>query len=86
MIKTCEDLQVSLMLHTFLGTETEAVRPIVRDPFSEHLRSAISLEEKATAAGSVITGGHRHDPHSISDDLMGNLLDITFDRYCDSAA
>ena len=40
------------MLHTFLGTETDDVRPIVREPFSEHLRSAISLEEKATAAGS----------------------------------
>jgi len=85
MIKTCEDLQVSLMLHTFLGTE-RGCRAYLEGPFSEHLRSAISLEEKATAAGSVITGGHRIDPHSISDDLMGNLLDITFDRYCDSAA
>jgi len=78
--------KVSLMLHTFLGTDTQAVRSVVREPFREYLRSAISLEEKAAAAGGVISGGHQIDPHNIPDDLMEDLLDITFDRYFDSAA
>lgn len=77
---------VSLMLHTFVGPDLEAVRAKVRTPFREYLRSAISLEEKASLGGGVISGGHKIDPHKIPADMMEELLDITFERYFQTAA
>src|SRR5580658_3828450 len=38
---------VSLMLHTFIGPDLDAVRETVRRPFQQYIRSAISLEMKA---------------------------------------
>jgi natural product biosynthesis luciferase-like monooxygenase protein len=73
--------QVSLMLHTFLGTDAEAVREKVRKPFREYLRSAISLEEKAALSGGAISGGHKIDPQNVPPNVMEELLDITFERY-----
>ena len=77
---------VSLMLHTYLGAETAAVRAKVRQPFREYLRSAISLEEAAAASGGVISGGHKIDPHNIPDHVREELLDLTFERYFKTAA
>jgi natural product biosynthesis luciferase-like monooxygenase protein len=73
--------RVSLMLHTYLGSDLDKVREQVRPHFREYLRSAISLEEKAALGGGVISGGHRIDPHDIPADVMEDLLDLTFERY-----
>ena len=73
--------KVSLMLHTYLGSDVDQVREQVRPHFREYLRSAISLEEKAALGGGVISGGHRIDPHDIPADVMEDLLDLTFERY-----
>lgn len=73
--------KVSLMLHTFVGTDVESVKAKVRTPFREYLRSAISLEEQAAMSGGVISGGHKIQPHEIPPDVMEDLLDITFERY-----
>jgi len=78
--------QVTLMLHTFLGTDTETVREKVRKPFREYLRSAISLEEKAALDGGAISGGHKIDPQNIPPHVMEDLLDITFERYSRQAS
>jgi natural product biosynthesis luciferase-like monooxygenase protein len=78
--------KVALMLHTFFGTDREAVRARVRPPFREYLRSAISLEQMAAMGGGAISGGHRIDPHSISPQVMEDLLDIAFERYFHTAA
>jgi natural product biosynthesis luciferase-like monooxygenase protein len=78
--------KVSLMLHTFLGKDTVAVREKVRAPFREYLRSAIRLEEQAALSGGVISGGHKIDPHEIPADVMEELLDLTFERYFHTAA
>ena len=77
---------VSLMLHTFVGPHLETVRATVREPFREYLRSAISLEEKAAHGGGLISGGHQIDPHDIPAEMMEDLLDITFERYFQTAA
>ena len=77
---------VSLMLHTFLGPDTEAVKAKVRTPFREYLRSAISLEEQSARSGGVISGGHRIDAHDIPTNVMEDLLDLTFERYFHTAA
>lgn len=78
--------KVSLMLHTFLGTDLAAAREQVRVPFREYLRSAISLERLAAAGGGVISGGKGIAAHQISGDVMEELLDATFERYVRQAA
>lgn len=78
--------KVSLMLHTYLGSDSESVKAQVRVPFREYLRSAISLEEKAALGGGVISGGHKIDPQEIPSGVMEDLLDLTFERYFDHAS
>lgn len=78
--------KVSLMLHTFVGADPEAVRRKVRVPFREYLRSAISLEEQAAQGGGVISGGHKIQAHEIPPDVLEELLDLTFERYYRTAA
>jgi natural product biosynthesis luciferase-like monooxygenase protein len=78
--------KVSLMLHTFLGSDLEEVRETVRGPFREYLRSALSLEQLAAAGGGAISGGHRIEAHEIPADALEELLDLTFERYFQSAS
>ena len=39
--------QVSLMLHTFVGTDVDTVKKLVRDPFMSYLRTSTDLVKKA---------------------------------------
>ena len=80
--------QVTLMLHTYLGTDPDAVKATVREPFREYLRSAVRLELNAAAGGGAISGGLDLDTNGpeMSQDAMEQLLDITFERYYDNAA
>jgi natural product biosynthesis luciferase-like monooxygenase protein len=78
--------KVTLMLHTFLGTDLAEVRRTVRGPFREYLRSALSLEQLAFQAGGAISGGHRVRPHEILERDLEDLLDLTFDRYFQMAS
>jgi len=77
---------VSLMLHTYLGFSDDEVRELTRPYLREYLRSAVMLEQSAAKGGGTISGGQRNVPHEISPDIMDELLDMTFDRYFDSAA
>jgi natural product biosynthesis luciferase-like monooxygenase protein len=77
---------VTLMLHTFLGRDLEMVRETVRGPFREYLRSAISLEQLAFQAGGSISGGHLVQPHEIRERDLEDLLDLTFERYFQTAS
>jgi|SRR6185312_7801317 len=78
--------KVALMLHTFLGTDPDIVYTQVREPLREYLRSAVLLENQAALGGGTISGGHQLPFQEIADDLMEELLDITFERYYDQAA
>ncbi|MEU6236007.1 MupA/Atu3671 family FMN-dependent luciferase-like monooxygenase [Kitasatospora sp. NPDC047058] len=71
--------QVALMLHTFLGTDRDAVREIVRRPFSAYIRSSIGLIMKA--AGDILPGV---DPEELDDDDLDFLVERSFDRYFDT--
>jgi natural product biosynthesis luciferase-like monooxygenase protein len=73
--------KVTLMLHTFLGTDLEQVKARVQPPLREYLRSAISLEQLAAAGGGVISGGRKIEAHEILPDALEDLLDLTFERY-----
>jgi alkanesulfonate monooxygenase SsuD/methylene tetrahydromethanopterin reductase-like flavin-dependent oxidoreductase (luciferase family) len=78
--------KVSLMLHTFLDHDIESVRAKVRTPFREYLRSAVSLEKQAAMGGGAISGGHKMRPIDCPGQAMEDLLDITFERYFQTAA
>jgi natural product biosynthesis luciferase-like monooxygenase protein len=77
---------VSLMLHTYLGTDLDAVRAAVRQPFRAYLRTALSLEQLAAVGGGAISGGHKIAPHEIPPDMVEDLLDLTFERYFTSGS
>lgn len=77
---------VSLMLHTFLGTDVEEVRETVRRPFREYLRSAVLLETAAARGGGTVSGGKRIGAQELPSEIMEELLDMTFDRYFHTAA
>jgi natural product biosynthesis luciferase-like monooxygenase protein len=77
---------VSLMLHTFLGHTVEEVKGIVYEPFRHYLRSAIDLEQLAAEGGGVISGGLRHTAEPLPPAKLEELLDLTFERYFNSAA
>jgi natural product biosynthesis luciferase-like monooxygenase protein len=70
---------VSLMLHTLLGEDREAVREAVREPFSAYLRSSIGLIMKAGA--SALPEGL--DPARLSERDRDFLVARSFDRYFD---
>jgi natural product biosynthesis luciferase-like monooxygenase protein len=78
--------KVSLMLHTFVGPDRDAVRAKVRTPFREYLRTAINLEQLAAAGGGAISGGHRIKTHRIPPDVLEELLDLTFERYFETGS
>lgn len=67
---------VALMLHTFLGTDREQVREIVREPFKEYLRSSVGLMVRA--AGDTLPDV---DPDDLAPEDVDFLVDRSFDRY-----
>lgn len=70
--------QVTLMLHTLLGTDTEVVREVVREPFSRYLRSSFGL-----IARSVLGAGQSLD--DLDPDDIDFLVSRSFDRYFDTS-
>jgi natural product biosynthesis luciferase-like monooxygenase protein/amino acid adenylation domain-containing protein len=72
---------VTLMLHTFVGDDLEAVRRTVREPFRQYLASAADLiRPLAQARGVDLAAG------PASQDDMDAILDHAFERYWQSAA
>ncbi|MEE1825262.1 LLM class flavin-dependent oxidoreductase [Streptomyces sp. BE20] len=71
--------QVALMLHTFLGTDRDAVRETVRRPFTDYIRSSIGLIMKA--AGDILPGVN---PDELDEDDLEFLVERSFDRYFDT--
>ena len=68
--------QVSLMLHTMVGTDRDRVREIVRGPFSDYLRSSIDLIVKTS--GLLPPGV---DPDKLPERDKNFLIAHAFDRY-----
>ncbi len=78
--------RVAVMLHTFVGPDLEQVRERVRVPMREYLRSAVGLENRGAQGGGRISGGLKAPAQEIDDEMMDELLDITFERYFDTAS
>jgi natural product biosynthesis luciferase-like monooxygenase protein len=84
------DGHVTLMLHTFVGDNEDAVRETVRAPMKEYLRSSVDLIKKAAwtfpalrsmAETSGKTPGELFDSGLLAPDEMDALLDHSFERY-----
>jgi natural product biosynthesis luciferase-like monooxygenase protein len=73
--------QVTLMLHTFIGEEKEAVREKVREPFIQYLRSSVGL-----IANLVKSLNLPLELDKMSEKDMDDLLAFAFDRYFDTSA
>ena len=72
---------VTLMLHTFVGDDVESVRDIVREPFTDYLRSSLSLTETlAQSLGLDINSGQ------FTEDDRAALLTHAFNRYFGTSA
>lgn len=76
-----EEGKVSLMLHTFVGEDSKEVEAKIRHPLREYLRTAVLLENRAAKGGGSISGGLKAPAQELDDEMMEELLDITFDRY-----
>jgi len=77
---------VTLMLHTYVGSDDRDVRHLVQAPLSNYLASAISLEQAAAAGGGPVSGGRRLLDEDIPDDLKEELVELAFERYYESAS
>lgn len=67
---------VSLMLHTFVGEDSDRVREIVRIPFCNYLKSSLDL-----LIGLAKGAGLEVDPKHITDENADALVTHAFNRY-----
>jgi natural product biosynthesis luciferase-like monooxygenase protein len=82
---------VTLMLHTFVGTDEAAVRETVREPMKAYLRSAVSLIKGFAGAwtayrrgaGRVRATGDEFE--NLSPEDLESLLDFAFERYFETS-
>ena len=79
---------VTLMLHSFVGDDTEAVREAVRAPMIAYLRTSTDLVKKFAWSFPAFKrrpgmedSSAQTDLSSITDAEMDALLDFAFDRY-----
>ncbi len=72
---------VSLMLHTFIGTDLDEVRNTVYEPFTNYLRSfftVIDSQKRDLAPGAGV--------RDISESEQATLIDFAFDKYFNKGA
>ncbi|ROO87039.1 natural product biosynthesis luciferase-like monooxygenase protein [Actinocorallia herbida] len=70
---------VALMLHTYIGTDRDEVRELVRAPFSTYLRSSLGLFKRAIGADMPGIDLERLTPADLD-----FLVARAFDRYFDT--
>jgi natural product biosynthesis luciferase-like monooxygenase protein len=74
---------VTLMLHTFVGTDTARVKETVRGPFSQYLRGSVdlvrTLSEEARTASRLIQG------EAPRGEDLDAVVDAAFERYFTTA-
>ncbi len=81
--------KVTLMLHTYVGDEDDAVRELVRDPMKDYLLSSVGLVKlaaevplfKQNVTGRDVANTIDH----FSDQDMDEVLDFSFVRYFDTS-
>ncbi|MFC0781193.1 amino acid adenylation domain-containing protein, partial [Flavobacterium sp. HJSW_4] len=74
-----EKAKISLMLHTYIGTDIEEVRNIVKEPFKSYLKSSVGLIQK-------LASDLNRDITKIKDEDLNDLLELAFERYWQTSA
>jgi natural product biosynthesis luciferase-like monooxygenase protein len=84
--------RVTLMLHTFVGDDDDAVRELVRRPMKEYLRSSIKLmlDFAWSFAAFKRPGGGAEKPgdvdlRSLPESEIDAILDFAFERYFETS-
>jgi len=86
------DGHVTLMLHTFVGADDDAVRETVRGPMIEYLRSSVGLVRNFASSWTAYkkradgTANVDVDLDGLSDEEMQGLLEYSFERYFETSA
>lgn len=78
--------RVTVMVHTFIGEDTEQVRELVREPMQRYLRSAGSLVGSYADAWAAFKRGAGHAVGATAIGELGpqeqqDLYDFAFERY-----
>jgi natural product biosynthesis luciferase-like monooxygenase protein len=84
---------VTLMLHTFVGDDSEAVREAVRAPMTAYLKSSLGLVKGFAAAWTAFKKRADGTPAAVSDvdidslapEELEGLLAFSFERYFESS-
>ncbi|HET8842748.1 MAG TPA: MupA/Atu3671 family FMN-dependent luciferase-like monooxygenase, partial [Ktedonobacteraceae bacterium] len=71
---------VTLMLHTFVGGNTDEVREKVRKPFCNYLRNSLDLVKDL-----AVSLGYSGDPRTFAEDDIEVLLSHAFERYFETS-
>jgi len=78
--------QLTLMLHTFIGTSTPHAKQVVREPMKQYLASAVELIKRAAWSfptfkdGQMLKGGSFSIDH-LTEEERDALLEHAFERY-----
>ncbi|MRU16096.1 LLM class flavin-dependent oxidoreductase [Roseovarius sp. A21] len=82
-----EDFTVTVMLHTLIGEDREAVREIAKGPLQDYLRSAAGLIKQYAWAFPAfkkpkgVDNPFQLDLSALDEDAMEAILEFAFDRY-----
>src|SRR5690606_18249435 len=81
---------VSLMLHTYVGTDDAQVKARVRQPMKDYLRSSVNLIKGFAWAFPAFKkpksgGGEELALDGLSEDDLDTILDFAFERYYESS-
>lgn len=79
---------VSLMLHTFIGTDDDQVKRTVRQPLIEYLRSSVSLIKQYASAFPAFKkrdGQADLSLSNLSGEDLDALLEYSFERYYETS-
>ena len=81
------DFTVTLMLHTYIGQDREAVREVAREPMKDYLRSAAGLIKQYAWAFPAfkkpqgVDSPFQLDLSSLTEEELESVLDFAFLRY-----
>jgi iturin family lipopeptide synthetase A len=73
--------KVTVLLHTFLGTDVNNAREIARQPFYNYLRSTVGLFQNLAKSQ-----GLKVDINNLAEDDVNYILSKTYDRYVETSA
>ncbi len=86
-----DDFTVTLMLHTYVGSDRETVRETAREPMKSYLRSAAGLIKQYAWAFPAfkkpkgVNNAFDLNLESLSKDELESILDFAFERYFEDA-